>query len=64
MRDSLREINKSDIIEEIRFRFTRFLHRVVWEYFEEGELSEDSVAFLNSTCSIVNDEVNIKLRYF
>lgn len=64
MRDSLKEINKTDIVEEIRFRFTRFLSRVLWEYFEEGELSEDSVAFLNSMCSIANDEVNVKLRYF
>lgn len=34
MRDSLKEINRADIVEEIRFRFTRFLSRSLWEYFE------------------------------
>lgn len=35
-RDSLREIRKDEMVEEIRFRFTRFLHKVYWEMFEHG----------------------------
>ncbi len=36
IRDSLKDINKDDIVEEIRFRFTRYLKKVYWEYYEEG----------------------------
>ena len=35
-RDSLRDIKKSEMIEEIRFRFTRYLHKVYWELYENG----------------------------
>lgn len=30
MRDSLKEVNRNDIVEEIRFRFVRFMERVIW----------------------------------
>jgi hypothetical protein len=30
MRDSLVDINKSEMLEEIRFQFTRYLKKVYW----------------------------------
>ena len=40
-------INKADMIGEIRFRFTRYLHKLYWEAFEHGELNEDSIQILS-----------------
>lgn len=64
LRDSLKEINREDIKEEIRFRFTSILARMVWHQYEEGELSEEGVALLSSTCSITSDDPRLKLNYF
>ena len=40
LRESLKHINREDIKEEVRFRFTSILSRMVWHHYEEGELSE------------------------
>lgn len=64
MRDSMIDFKKTDIIEELRFRFTRYLRKVYWEFYEEGELSEESIKILTESCDVANDEVSIKLRYF
>ena len=52
------------MVEEIRFRFTRYLHKVYWEMFEQGELSEESIQILSESCDIVNDDVKHSLRHF
>lgn len=36
LRDSLKEINHDEIKEEIRFRFTSLLSRIIWHHYEEG----------------------------
>ena len=64
LRTSLKEINREDIKEEVRFRFTSILSRMVWHHYEEGELSEEGIALLSSTCSITIDEPRAKLSYF
>ena len=56
--------DKEEALEEIRFRFNRVLNRIFWEVYEEGELSEESIQILNSSCSITDDECDHKLRYF
>lgn len=33
-RDSFKDFSRIDIIEEIRFRLTRYLSRTYWEYYE------------------------------
>jgi hypothetical protein len=43
------------MVDEIRFRFTRYLHKIYWHMYEKGEISEDSVALLSENCEIVND---------
>ena len=62
-RDSLLG-NKEEALEEIRFRFNRVLNRIFWEVYEEGELSEESIQMLSSSCSITDDECDQRLRYF
>jgi hypothetical protein len=42
-RDSFKDFSRLDIIEEIRFRLMRYLSRTYWEYYEEGEVSEESI---------------------
>lgn len=64
MRDSLRDIKRSEMVEEIRFRFTRYLHKVYWELYEHGELSEESIQVLSESCGIANDEVGEGFRFF
>jgi hypothetical protein len=54
-RDSFKDFSKLDIIEEIRFRLMRYLSRTYWEYYEEGEVSEESIEALNASCKIAND---------
>ena len=34
MRDSLINVKESDMIEEIRFRFTRYLSKTYWNFYE------------------------------
>jgi hypothetical protein len=64
LRDSLRDIKKSEMLEEIRFRFTRYINKVYWELYEEGEVSEDAIKVLSESCDIVNDAPNHRLNYF
>ena len=52
------------MVGEIRFRFTRYLYKLYWEYFEHGELGEDSIQILTESCDIVNDNINVPLAYF
>lgn len=52
------------MIEEIRFRFTRYLAKNYWTFYEEGELSEEAIKILSENCDIANDKVQEKLTYF
>lgn len=52
------------MVDEIRFRFTRYLMKLYWEMYEHGEISENSIAMLTENCEIVNDDVSNKLNYF
>jgi hypothetical protein len=38
-RDSFNDIKRPEMVSEIRFKFTRYLHKLCWELYEEGELS-------------------------
>lgn len=40
------------------------LQRVYWEIYDDGELSDESINILASSCSITYDDVAQKLRYF
>jgi len=63
-RDSFKDIKRPEMVSEIRFKFIRYLHKLFWELFEEGELSEEAVGFLSSTCEIVNDNPELKFNLF
>lgn len=52
------------MVEEIRFRFTRYLKKTYWKFYEEGEVSEESIRILNENCDIVNDNAQERLNYF
>jgi hypothetical protein len=54
-KDSFKDFSRLDIIEEIRFRLTRYQSRTYWEYYEEGEASEESIEALNASCKIAKD---------
>lgn len=58
------DIKASELIEEIRFRFTRYLHKTYWTFYEEGELSEEGIKILSENCEITNDSSQDKLKYF
>ena len=52
------------MVSEIRFKFTRYLHKLYWELYEEGEVSEEAIGILSSTCEVVNDDNEIKFNMF
>lgn len=64
MRDSLMDVKESELTEEIRFRFTRYLSKTYWTFYEEGELSEEGIKILSENCDVANDTVQEKLKYF
>ena len=35
-RDSFKDIKRPEMVSEIRFKFTRYLHKLFWELYEEG----------------------------
>lgn len=64
MRDSLMDMKESELTEEIRFRFTRYLHKTYWSFYGEGELSEEGIKILSESCDVANDNAQEKLSYF
>ncbi len=64
MRDSIVEVSHDKILIEIRFKFTRSLHKLYWEMYEDGELGEESIKILSDSCDIMNDDVRNKLHYW
>ena len=64
MIDSLMDVKESELTEEIRFRFTRYLSKTYWTFYEEGELSEEGIKILSENCDVANDTVQEKLKYF
>jgi hypothetical protein len=64
MRDSLINVKESELTEEIRFRFTRYLSKTYWNFYEEGELSEEGIKILSQNCDVANDISQEKLKYF
>ena len=32
----MRDFKQGDIVEEIRFRFTRYLRKTFWSFYEQG----------------------------
>jgi hypothetical protein len=64
MRDSLIDVKVNELSEEIRFRFTRYLSKTYWNFYEEGELSEEGIKILSQNCDVANDSSQDKLRYF
>ena len=63
-RDSLIDIRKEEMLTEVRFRFTRYLNKIYWELYEEGELSEEAIGILTHSCDMVNDNPANKLHYW
>ena len=63
-RDSLKDIKKAEMVSEIRFSCTRYLYKIYWELYEEGELSEEAIGILSNTCDIVNDDPSLKMNHF
>ena len=64
MRDSLMDVKDSELTEEIRFRFTRYLSKSYWHFYEEGELSQEGIKVLSESCDVANDSAQEKLKYF
>lgn len=64
LRDSLIDVKETELVEEIRFRFTRYLHKTYWNFYEEGELSEEGIKILSESCDIANDTSQDRLKYF
>ena len=58
------DVKKNEMLEEIRFQFTRYLKKVYWELYEEGEVSEEAIKLLSDSCDIVNDTTTEHLNYF
>lgn len=57
-------VKDNELVEEIRFRFTRYLHKTYWSFYEEGELSEEGIKILSESCDVANDNSQDKLKYF
>lgn len=64
LRESLIDFKETELVEEIRFRFTRYLHKTYWSFYEEGELSEEGIKILSENCDVANDTSQDKLKYF
>lgn len=64
LQDSMINLAKSDLTEEIRFRFTRFLRKTYWNLYEQGELSEEAIKILSEICDVANDNSREKLVYY
>ncbi len=58
------DVKKTEMLEEIRFQFTRYLKKIYWELYEIGEVSEEAIKTLSDSCDIVNDATTEHLNYF
>ena len=52
------------MVEEIRFRFNRYMEKLAWDLFENGEVTDITIELLSEVCEVVNDDLSSGLLYW
>lgn len=58
------ELETSEMVEEIRFRFNRYLDKLCWDLFTGCEISDTSIDLLSEMCEVINDDLGSGLLYW